>query len=469
MHIPFSLVLTVLTLALACVPAVLIWTIFSDLMDSTTNLLHASTTTGTDGLAAVVQELLLRESMYFLNARISVGDMEVVSQETLLYSTGLANLNLRPNATDLGTQVISRIIPYNFNVVNGNSLFSYISMVGSVYPNGGTVGKAAYWIVWQSLNLDIYKAMAGLPPFGRTLYLCTVLLSPDELTDEMVIWYVDQTTGTPLIPLSRVKYPWQGFYTLKQKRAGWGSDLYVNPYSGQVELNYVKTVVIGNQSFEIGFGMNTQTLSEELRSQLTEPTDRLFLFFRNPVGHLIAASHGKYFSLSDVDMRYVNPLANPPNMSAYRLYTCLDSNDALILEACQKLYAQYRNWSLIPASRQEMPLAGRRYWVAVGYSTSSLSATIVLLKDRESVMGGIDATTAKVQRDTDAKRATSALVFGVATAVAAVVPLLIGLWLGGRLLRLARGMDRIAKLDFSGRTVSSARFREIHDFQQSFR
>eukprot|EP00668_Euglena_longa_P048267 GGOE01065335.1.p1 GENE.GGOE01065335.1~~GGOE01065335.1.p1 ORF type:complete len:491 (-),score=130.50 GGOE01065335.1:124-1596(-) len=93
---------------------------------------------------------------------------------------------------------------------------------------------------------------------------------------------------------------------------------------------------------------------------------------------------------------------------------------------------------------------------------------MVLLKDRESIMGSIDASTAKAKKDTDDKRGVSAIVLGVAMAVAATLPMSIGLWLGNRLLQLGRGMDCIAKLDFRRLSFPEARFRELHDFQQSF-
>eukprot|EP00667_Euglena_gracilis_P009169 EG_transcript_9309 len=392
-----------------------------------------------------------------------------MSQEVLLHATGLIDMDLRPNVTDINTQVLSKLASYNFNTMKGNQMLSYISMEGQVFDNNG-VGKTVYWIVWQVLNIDIGAVQAGRPPYHRTLYLCTVQLSKDGLWNDMTMWYPDQTTGAPLGILAKTTYPWQGFgYTEKLARASWSDDLYVNPYSGQVELTYVKTVAAGNKLYDIGLGLNTQTLSEELRAQLADkPTDRLFIFFRNRLGHLIAASHGKYFSLSDVDSRYVNPLLNPPNLSQYRLYTCLDSTDALILDACHQLVGRFRNWTRIPESRQDLLLRGRRYWVAVGYSNSSLEATVVLLSDRQAVMGSIDASSAEVTRGIAAKRGTSATVLGVATAGAALLPLLMGLWLGRRLLRLASGMDRIAKLDFTGPSVPTAMFKEIHDFQQSF-
>eukprot|EP00667_Euglena_gracilis_P004231 EG_transcript_4249 len=471
MRIPFSAILTVLTLALSCVPAVLIWAIFSSLMGSSTDLLYAATADGIDAMVDVLQDLLLNNSLMLLNARLAAGEKEHMSKMALLNATGLVNLNLRPNATDIRAQVINRIPAYDFPVVKHDDRFSYTNLEGTFFPDTGSPGKTAYWVVWQSLNVDVYKAQMGLLPYGRTLYLCTVQLSKDELWNTMEIWYVDQTTGAPLVRLSRTIYPWQVFaYSIPEIRNSFSRDLFVNPYSGQVEITFAHNVQVGNQQFAVGFGLNSQSLSEELRAQLGgHPADRLFLFFRRPHGHLIAASHGKYFSLSDVDLRFSDPVANPPNVSAYVLYTCLNSTDPLIVDGCQKLIAPYNDWTLIPESRQEMVLQGRHYWVAVGYSDARLTATMVLLKDRQAVMGGIDADTARVRRDTAAKQGTATVVLGVTTAVATVLPLLIGLWLGNWLLQLARKVDRIARLEFGGPALPTALTREIHDFQQSFR
>eukprot|EP00667_Euglena_gracilis_P007546 EG_transcript_7625 len=470
MHIPFSLVLTTLTLALSCVPAVVIWMLFSDLMTASTDLLYRASAEGVGEVATSVQDLLLRNSLNLLNTRLTAGDMEHLSQQALLNSTGLLNLNLRPNVTDIKAQVLNRIPTYNFPILKTNPQFSYLTMEGTFFSADSSPGKTSYWIVWQILNIDIYKAQQRLPPYGRTVYLCTVLLSKDELWNTMEIWYVDQTTGAPLVRLSSKTYPWQGFaYNKKEYMNRYSRDLYANPYSGLVELVFVHNVHANNQQFTIGFGLNTQALSDELLAQLgDQPNDRLFLFFRETHGHLIAASHGKYFSLSDVDLRHSNPLANPPNLSAYVFYTCLNSTDALILEGCQKLLTAYSDWRLIPEAHQEMALAGRQYWVAVGYSASSLGAALVLLKDRESVMGSIDANAAAVVRDTDRKRGVAAIVFGVATAVAAILPLVAGLWLGYRLLRLATRMDNIARLDFRRSSIPEGLFHEMHNFQQSF-
>eukprot|EP00668_Euglena_longa_P037524 GGOE01048313.1.p1 GENE.GGOE01048313.1~~GGOE01048313.1.p1 ORF type:complete len:827 (-),score=193.09 GGOE01048313.1:473-2866(-) len=445
-------------------------------MNTTIGELFISSTDGIGGLSSSVQDLLLRNALHPLNARITAGNVEGVSQEALLHTTGLMDINLDPNVTNISAQLLTQFRGLNFDILKGNSMLSYIMMQGIVFPDDNAISRTVFWIVWQIINFDVAKYAAGLSPYSRTLYLCTVQLSSDGLWDEMEIWYVDQTTGMPLQRLSNDFYPWKVFSLQVAStwstnyRGSWGDEVIISPYSGQVELLYGNHIFSddGKQEYGIFIGLNTQTLSEELRSQLTNPKDRLFLFFRSTAGHMLAASHGKFFSLSDVDFRYVNTVENPPNLSQYVFYTCLESTDALILESCKQLVTQYHNWSLIPESRQEMNLNGSRYWVAVGYSASSVSATMVLLKDRESIMGSIDASTAKATKDTDEKRRVAAIVFGVTTTVAAILPLAIGLWLGSRLLQLAKGMDCIAKLDFRGQSFPEARFQELHNFQQSF-
>eukprot|EP00668_Euglena_longa_P026534 GGOE01033209.1.p1 GENE.GGOE01033209.1~~GGOE01033209.1.p1 ORF type:complete len:833 (-),score=194.71 GGOE01033209.1:473-2866(-) len=445
-------------------------------MDSTINDLSNSSTDGIGGLSNSIQDLLLRDALLPVTNRITAGDIEGLSQETLLRSTGLIDLNINPNVTNISTEIWGRFPAYSFDIIKGNPLFSKIMMLGML-PNGNASTKIAYWIVWQALDIDIIKAAKNLSAFGsRMLYLSIVQLSSDGMSNTQEIWQPNQMTGEPQYLLSRKNYTWQEFALqvstawAPDYRRSWGNDVSISPNSGQVELLYGNYIFSddGKREYGIFVGLNSQTLSDELRSQLTNPNDRLFLFFRTANGHMLAASHGKFFSLSDVDYRYIDPVKNPPNLSAYVFYTCLDSTDALTQESCQKLLARYHNWSLIPESRQEMWLNNSRYWVAVGFSSPRLNATMVLLKDRQSIMGSIDASTAKAMKDTNEKRGISAIVFAVATAVATLLPLIIGFWLKNSLLQLARGMDCIAKLDFSRPPPPEARFQEIHNFQQSF-
>eukprot|EP00667_Euglena_gracilis_P000885 EG_transcript_886 len=183
---------------------------------------------------------------------------------------------------------------------------------------------------------------------------------------------------------------------------------------------------------------------------------------------MIAASHGKYFSHSDVDRRYLNPLVHPTNISAYRLWTCLQSDDALIFQACQQLYGTYQSWPAIPALRWDAVLSGQRYWVATGFSTGNLQATVLLLKNRASVMGNIDTSNAHVDQQVSNKKGITFIILGVVSGIAILLPLAVGLWLAARLYTLAAGMDRIAQLQFATTTTEPTVFRELHRFQSSF-
>ena len=244
----------------------------------------------------------------------------------------------------------------------------------------------------------------------------------------------------------------------------------------------------GKQWMQAALGLNTQTVSAELLSLLHgAPKDRIFMFFRQPHGHMIAASHGKYHSESDRDLSKINPLVSPPNVNEWKKISCDNSTDVLIAQSCKQLLAKYGGWDRIPAQATEMTLNGSRYWVDVGHSTSDLNFTVVLLKDRASVMGAIEASQAAVVQqvndsnanisarvqadrqqvaaeidasnkavvdDVEAKKVLTYIILTIACALGILAPLLIGAWLGRKLVKLAARMDEIATLNFSGRAMA---------------
>eukprot|EP00906_Rhabdomonas_costata_P038794 RCo054901 len=73
---------------------------------------------------------------------------------------------------------------------------------------------------------------------------------------------------------------------------------------------------------------NVYTISSLLLSLLSAPNDRLFLIFRTAEGTMVGASHGKFFSHSDIEFSKLNPYTNPPPISEFRLYTAENSTDA---------------------------------------------------------------------------------------------------------------------------------------------
>ena len=88
-----------------------------------------------------------------------------------------------------------------------------------------------------------------------------------------------------------------------------------------------------NSYINVAVSLNSQTISEDLRALLNGSAhDRLFITFRQAHGHMVAASHGRYYSMSDIDWRSQRPLQGI-DMSSMVPHTCLNSTDALVREA----------------------------------------------------------------------------------------------------------------------------------------
>lgn len=91
------------------------------------------------------------------------------------------------------------------------------------------------------------------------------------------------------------------------------------------------------------------------------------------------ASHGKYFSHSDVDRRYINPLTNPPNLSLYSAWNCTRSTDLIIQQACQRLINEYQSG-----------MASQMIWMIICCQKISMLLTVfALLHNDGSVIRGL--------------------------------------------------------------------------------
>eukprot|EP00668_Euglena_longa_P010777 GGOE01013073.1.p1 GENE.GGOE01013073.1~~GGOE01013073.1.p1 ORF type:complete len:795 (-),score=212.17 GGOE01013073.1:535-2808(-) len=434
-------------------------------MDQNTRDLYRTSVEATDVLANEVVDAHMKTSLRLLDCNVLAGDREMASQEAFLHSSGLLHLNLDPNVTDIDTEVLETFRGYNFDTMKGHPQLSYI-FVGAARAFRDNSGmQTVFYIMWQAMNLDLVGGSTD-----RTLYFSDFRLFPDKQTNEMRIWYPNQTTGTPLYLLLNTTYTTESFVVSTAiETDGWNDDLLFSQFSGQVELIAFRWFNVSGTLYKIEIGLNSQTLSEDLRVSLAnESTSRIFIFFRNRQGHLIAASHGKFYSHSDEDSRVINPITNPINISNYQLLTCLNSTDAFINEVCQKLVQCYGSWTDIPEVRLEMMLQGHRFWVGTGYSKSRLDATVVILVDREPLMGPIDASNDQALHDLLEKRAIATLVLALTAAAACTLPVLVGGWLAWHMLSLTSGLNRIAKLMFNGPRIPSTICKEIHDFQQSF-
>eukprot|EP00667_Euglena_gracilis_P005954 EG_transcript_6004 len=465
LRVSFTFVLTLATLVLSLVPAIVIWVVFMDLMTSSVDLLRSTTHDSMDVMAQNIQQLLMYQAIEKFDTHITEGEREMMELALMIQGSGVLSFDLHPSRFDIPKQGLAPFHSQPFTTMQAHPYFSQAAVLGSYFDPTNTTFTPIFWVTWVAFLIDVLKQSFGT----RTLYVSQLAMAPNEKVTTMNISAVNQLTAKPVYLLQSQTAPSQVF-NLAKWDDGWLGSMMFNRYTGQVELSIRQNLAAQNGTWvQLYISMGASTISDELRSQLEGfPDDRLVLFFRQPHGYMIAASHGKYFSHSDVDRRYINPLVNPTNVSAYRLWTCLQSNDALIFQACQQLYGTYQSWTAIPAMNQEMVLSAQRYWVATGYSTGSLLCTVLMLKNRAAVMGSIDASNAHVDQRVADKKGVTFVILGVVSAIAVLLPLSVGLWMASRLYTLARGMDRIAQLQFTTTATKPTVFRELHRFQTSF-
>eukprot|EP00906_Rhabdomonas_costata_P004625 RCo006797 len=190
------------------------------------------------------------------------------------------------------------------------------------YPEASTE-NLAMWTSWTRLNLDLTENTTS-----PTLYVAESL--PNEFLNASILqfYFLNQSTGermgsvyqrlTPLnayaAPVSDVTRP--EYYS-------WRNELYFNENTGlvELELDYGVPTTDKLAAHRIAILTTVYTVSSFLKGLLTGPKQRLFVFFRTPAGTLIGASHGKYFSHSDVDYSRNDPIINRPPVAQFRRYT----------------------------------------------------------------------------------------------------------------------------------------------------
>eukprot|EP00667_Euglena_gracilis_P014472 EG_transcript_14991 len=394
-RIPFTFVLTLVTLALSLVPAIVIWVVFMDLMTSSVDLLRGTTQDSMDSMVQNIVGVLMNQSIDRFDALLAEGESENTELSLMVQGSGVLAYDLRPPRFNIPRLGLAAFTGQTFTVMQGHPMFSQVSVIGSFQdPTDGSY-IPTFFVTFVAFYNNFLNSTLG----NRTVYSTPMAMAANEKVSILNVTQVDQITGKPTRLIASQPAP-SAYYKLPQWENGWLPTMAFNKWTGQVALVRRQKFAAQNGTWMLlTINIAAATLSDQLQSELAGfPDDRLVLFFRQPNGYMIAASHGKYFSDSDVDLRYINPLVNPPNVSAYRLWTCLQSDDTLIAQACQLLYGRYQSWTAIPEMRQEVLLTGQRYWVATGYSSGTLQCTVLMLKNRASVMGSIDATNARVDQ-----------------------------------------------------------------------
>eukprot|EP00667_Euglena_gracilis_P029224 EG_transcript_38357 len=157
-RISFTFVLTLLTLILSLIPAIVIWVVFMDLMTSSVDLLKGTTHDATDSMAQRIQELLMKEAIQNFDARLTEGDNELQVQRAMIQSSGLLSYDFHPSRFDVRRQFLNPYHNRNFGTMVGHPYFSTLNTIGVIFRNGtDTMARRVFWLGWIALYVDIAK------------------------------------------------------------------------------------------------------------------------------------------------------------------------------------------------------------------------------------------------------------------------------------------------------------------------
>eukprot|EP00667_Euglena_gracilis_P004552 EG_transcript_4577 len=467
-QLPFSLVLTVLTLVCSLVPGGLIWFFMHDTLMDSVNSMSGASNSSVEALTNTMQDLLNAASLEHLGAEITEATNVMTSIDVLLQNHNLAarSFQARPGLAD---ELYAEFFPTLFSDIVSHQLFSFILVQGAYIRPGDEFGPRSFWVSTQAFYYDAWT-VPNTTLYTRTIYGTTLDIGTDG-NYTLVSYLPNQTTGQKVLKLGERRIPVARPGILTE--SSWYQDVVFNQYNALAEVMYSTQSIVGqnNTYVSMTLGLSTQTISDDMRSRLINNTDdRQFIFFRQPHGHLLGATHGKFYSTSDVDYRYRNPFGPSPNMSQVYAYTCLNSNDPIIYQACYNLYTSAKgNWVDIPEGHQEMVLQGMRFWVAVGHRDTGINCTVVALKPRAALMQTIDAQMAATEDEVDRTKNRTYIILGVSFSVSAAMSLALGLWIAWKLRSMGQEMRRVGKLHFGKKQqVKRSVFREFNAVQNAF-
>eukprot|EP00906_Rhabdomonas_costata_P000658 RCo000846 len=148
----------------------------------------------------------------------------------------------------------------------------------------------------------------------NTFYGTTTNLSRDLRTSLLSVSILDSELGTPYL-LRNSTYPSTRlpFKVSATPTCYWSNNITFMVLTGLplTTITCSASAPGGKVGWAVDLSISTYTLSSFLINLLPSSADRLFLIINNAQGTLVGASHGKFFSHSDLDLPNSNPLVNP--------------------------------------------------------------------------------------------------------------------------------------------------------------
>eukprot|EP00906_Rhabdomonas_costata_P014749 RCo021178 len=410
------------------------------------------------------------------SATTALGDMVRDAEQT----ANVTRIRLMVDGTVQGSgnsTNLSALLPYRstmFSMMRGyNWLFmaqlNRFTGLDPTTPSGQTVSAVAEAAFVFRMNVN-YLTQASQEVYYEVLSG----LSHDLSTNYLTVNMLNHDLGTPALFLNLSMQPTRSsFLVTAGPTCHWSNTITFMFLTG-VPLTTV-TCGVTAPGGQVGWGMDlsisTYALSAFLKALLLNPQDRLFVILNTAEGILIGASHGKFFSHSDLDLPNINPLLNPPPLADFRLYTALNSTDATIAAAGQWVLVTYQGWDKIPEVNQVLLLNGGTFWVetVIVASMAGLKCQVFLLLDQTSRLGAVQRNNQDVSDNIAHTNMLLIVLFVVVLVAACLAACAISLALSRPLQNLTQGMNKLAVLDLGEvqRSESSV-FAEVRACQHSF-
>ena len=232
--VPFAAILVIVVLLITMVPSILIWIVFSGVMNASFEMLQTTTTSSLDlqqsstsnsiaqlqlatttslemlentttqsieALSSQLQGKFLGEALSMLNVRIMEGNREMAAQETYFKAIGGESMDHRPWSTRVSDlERDFKIKQRNFVTMKAHPYFSYLMQSGIHLPSGEEWGVRTWWITWQAMDFDLVTAA-----YERTIYLSELQMEADESATQFNIAYPNHKNGAPLVSMQSSK------------------------------------------------------------------------------------------------------------------------------------------------------------------------------------------------------------------------------------------------------------------------
>jgi hypothetical protein len=224
------------------------------------------------------------------------------------------------------------------------------------------------------MNIDVHTGLFQ----ENIIYLATQLLNPSYNASFLTYNQLDSVTGQVeyVIASFSTSPPYHTNTDVKQEAfMNWYPMLVFNPYVGLPQLLLQSLTPMRNQRgcYTVTIYTSMYTVSSVLRSMLTYVKDRMYLYLPGS-GTMVAASHGKYFSHSDIDYTQNNPLVDPPPVKDFQTYVPTQSTDPIIQASAVWLLSRFHGWDSVPQLSDEVGLgnSSETYWITVASITSQV-------------------------------------------------------------------------------------------------